>query len=111
MAKFYGKIGYATTAETKPGVWKPQITEYSYCGDVIENMSQYTPSQNSTNDNLNINVQISIVADQFANENFHKMRYVEFMGGLWEIKSVRPSHPRLLLTIGGVYNGKQATTA
>ena len=111
MAKFYGKIGYAVTEETKPGVWKPRITEYPYSGDVVQNISQYTPSTTSTNDNLNINVQISIVADQFANQNFHKMRYVEYMGGLWEIKSVKPNHPRLLLTMGGVYNGKQATTA
>ena len=111
MAKFYGKVGYVTTTETKPGVWKPQITEIPYSGDVIQNSSRYTPSNESTNDDLNVSVQISIIADPFANQNFHKMRYIEFMGGLWEITSVKPDRPRLLLTVGGVYNGKQTNTA
>lgn len=111
MAKFYGKIGYAVTTETKPGVWQPQITELEYSGDVIRNTSRWTPSNESTNDNLTLNNQISIIADPFANQNFHKMRYVEFMGGKWEITNVNVQYPRLVLTMGGVYNGKQATTA
>ena len=34
MAKFYGKIGYAETVETKPGVWRPKIIEKPYFGDL-----------------------------------------------------------------------------
>lgn len=108
MAKFYGKIGYAVTAETSPGVWKPTITELPYSGDTIKNTSRMVESSTSTNDDLILNNQISIIADPFANLNFHKMKYVEFMGGLWKITNVEPQRPRLLLTIGGVYNGKKA---
>lgn len=112
MAKFYGKVGYAITAETKPGVFMPQMTELEYSGDVIRNTSRWTSSNESTNDNLVLNNLISIIADPFANQNFHKMRYVEYMGSLWEITNVDASQrPRLVLTMGGVYNGKQATTA
>ena len=33
------------------------------------------------------------------------MRYVHWMGALWEVNSVEVLNPRLILTIGGVYNG------
>ena len=105
MAKFYGPIGYAETKETTPGVWTDTITERNYAGDVIRNTSRWSSSSTSTNDDLNINNQISIVSDPFANMNFHSMKYVEFMGTKWKITNVEPKYPRLILTIGGVYNG------
>lgn len=104
MAKFYGSIGYAEQKETNPGVWEEEITERSYFGDLIRN-ARRLESSNSINDDININNEISIVADQFAYQNFHKMRYVVFMGAKWKISNVEVQHPRLILTIGGVYNG------
>ena len=109
MAKFYGVVGYGETLETKPGVWTDRIVEREYSGDLIRNLtSKWSKSSDSTNDNLNINNQISIVADPFAYQNFHAMKYVEFMGTKWKIESVEVQYPRLILTVGGVYNGKQA---
>lgn len=108
MAKFYGPIGYATQAETVPGVWSEVITEREYAGDVIKNMSRIQGSEN-LNDNLTVDNRLSILADSFAYANFYSMRYVEWMGTLWKIKSVDVQRPRLLLTIGGVYNGKRPT--
>lgn len=107
MAKWYGKVGYAITEETKPGVWVEQITERSYYGDVIKNYRNLHAS-NQVNDNIDVSNEISILADPFAYNNFHSMRYVEFMGALWKISTVNVQHPRLILTIGGVYNGEQA---
>ncbi len=106
MAKFYGAIGYITTVETKPGVWEEQITERSYYGDVTRNTRRWSDSSN-LNDNLNIANTISIVADPFAYENFHSMKYVEFMGAKWKVSNVEVQYPRLILTVGGVYNGEQ----
>ena len=60
------------------------------------------------NDNVNIANQISIVADPFANQHFHNMRYVAYMGAKWKVTTVEVQRPRLILTIGGLYNGKQA---
>lgn len=105
MAKFYGNIGYAEMVETKPGVHKEQITERAYYGDLIRNTRQLQ-SSGQLNDNINVANEISIVADPFANQNFHSMRYVEFMGAKWKIAKVEVQHPRLILTIGGVYNGE-----
>lgn len=107
MAKFYGSVGYAETVETSPGVWMDQITERKYSGDIERNTSKWTTSSDSTNDDLNISNQISIIADPFAYQKFHSMKYIEFMGTRWKITSVEVKYPRLILTIGGVYNGQQ----
>lgn len=107
MAKFYGVIGYAVTRETKPGVWKEQITERTYFGDLTRN-TRKLQSTDQLNDNINVANEVSIVADPFANENFHSMKYIEFMGAKWKITSVEVQYPRLILTVGGVYNGEQA---
>ena len=106
MAKFYGPVGYAESVESRPGVWTDRIVVRNYSGNVIRNTSRWSNSQNGTNDDLNINNQISIVADPYARENFHKMKYVEFMGAKWKITNVDATQrPRLILTLGGVYNG------
>ena len=103
MAKFCGVIGYALTVETEPGIYKEQIIENQYFGDVIRN-SRRLQERSKVNDDINISNQISIIADPFANNNFHAMRYVEFMGAKWKITDVEVQYPRLLLTIGGLYN-------
>lgn len=103
MAKFYGAIGYAVTVETSPGVWDERITERTYYGDLIRDTRRLQSSE-TLNDNINIANEISIVADPFANENFYSMRYVVFRGAKWKISNVEVQYPRLILTIGGVYN-------
>jgi hypothetical protein len=103
MAKFYGEIGYFESVETKPGVWKDQITVRNYYGDVIKMISRVRSGEN-LNDNITVDNQISIVADPFAYEKFHAMRYVKWMGSLWKIASVEVQRPRLILTLGGIYH-------
>jgi hypothetical protein len=100
MAKFFGKIGYAVSKDVRPGVWDGEITEREYFGDLIRNTSRYQTSD-KLNDDINISNEISIVADPFAYQNFHAMRYVEFMGEKWKISSVEVQYPRLILTVGG----------
>lgn len=104
MAKFYGVIGYIKPVEVEPGVWEEQCVERSYYGDLIRNTSGFQ-SSGGVNDNINIANNISVVADPYANENFHYMRYVEFMGAKWKISNAEVQYPRIILTIGGVYNG------
>ena len=104
MARWYGKVGYATTVETVPGVHEEQITERSYYGDVNRNTRRLESSGN-LNDNVNVANEISIVSDAYAELNFHAMRYVEFMGARWKITNVQVQRPRLILQLGGVYNG------
>ena len=104
MAKWCGIIGYAEQVETTPGVWSEQITEHKYYGDVIRN-NRRLQSAGKLNDDINVGNEISIIADPFANNNFHSMRYVEFMGTKWKVATVDVQYPRLILSLGGVYNG------
>ena len=104
MAKFYGAIGYAIPAETKPGVWKDQITEKSYRGDFVLNQQRWQQSE-KVNDDLNLDNSISVVADVFAYSNLGFMRYVVMGGKKWKITSLAINRPRIVLQIGGLYNG------
>lgn len=103
MAKFYGKIGFFETVDKGNGIWKEDIVEKQYYGDLMRNISQ-NQSSNDVNDNININNSISIIADPYAEQNFQHMRYIEFMGAKWKITNVEVQYPRLILTVGGVYN-------
>ena len=104
MAKYCGMIGYAGLVEIEPGIWEDGITEREAIGDMLSN---YRSLENSgdINDNINIANKISIVADPYAINNFHSMRYATYMGAKWKIKNVEVNLPRLILTLGGVYNG------
>lgn len=104
MAKFYGVIGYVATTETEPGIWEEQLTERSYYGELVRNISKFQTS-GGVNDDVNVSNEISIVADPYAIQNFQSMRYVTFMGTKWKINSIEVKYPRLVLSIGGVYNG------
>lgn len=104
MAKFYGMIGYEITEETEPGIYEEKIVENAYIGDVIKN-SRRLQDAGKVNDDITVSNRISIIADPFANNNFHSMRYVEIMGAKWKITEVEVEYPRLILTIGGLYNG------
>lgn len=102
--KWFGAIGYANTVETKPGVWKDNIVEREYFGDMTRN-TRRLQSAEQLNDNIDISNEISIVSDPYANKNFHSMRYATYMGTKWKITSVEVQYPRLILSLGGVWNG------
>lgn len=103
MAKWFGKIGYAQTVETRPGIYEDKIVDREYFGDVIRN-TRRLQSSDQLNDDINISNEISIVADPFAYDNFHSIRYVEFMNSKWKVSNVDVQYPRLNLSLGGVYN-------
>ena len=104
MAKFYGNIGYAEQVEVRPGVWDEQIVERPYYGDLMRN-TNVNQSPTGVNPNINISNNISVVADLYATKNTQYMRYVEFMGAKWQITNIEIQYPRIILTVGGIYNG------
>lgn len=103
MGKWYGKIGFAVTEETRPGIYQEKITDYEYQGDVTRNPNSRYQNSGGVNDNINITQMISILADPFANQNFYNIRYIEYAGAKWKVESVEVRYPRLELTIGGLY--------
>lgn len=103
MAKWYGTIGYAETVEIAPGVWEDQITERNYYGDVVRNTRRLQPRGEHVIDDVEVSNAISIVADPYAISNFHSIRYATYMGVKWKISNVEVRHPRLELSLGGLY--------
>jgi hypothetical protein len=107
MAKFYGAIGFGESVETVPGVWEDLITEHKYYGDVVRNTLKVKEGEAINND-LSVGNSISIVANAYANEHFFAIRYIKWAGTLWTVSNVDVESPRLLLRLGGVYNGPKA---
>lgn len=101
--KWYGAIGFAEMTETSPGIYEEVITEHTYYGDVIRS-SRLLQNSGEINDNVNISNQISIIADAYAVNHIHTMRYIVFQNSKWKITNVEIQHPRLLMTVGGLYN-------
>jgi hypothetical protein len=110
MTRFSGKVGYGVTVETSPGVYEDQITEISYFGDVVRNSLKFREGE-SVNNDLSVSNSISIVADEYANGHFFNIRYVEWSGALWTVSEVEVQKPRILLRLGGVYNGPRPQTS
>jgi hypothetical protein len=105
MGKFCGPIGFIDSVETRPGVFVDTPVEHVYKGDVI-NRSFRIQNGISVNDTVTVSNQISIVADPYARNHFHSLKYVKWMCTAWEVTNVSEQYPRLLITIGGKYNGK-----
>lgn len=104
MARFYGEVGYGSSVETAPGVWEDVITERKYYGDVLRNTRKLDSGAQVNND-ISVGNSISIVSDDDAYGSFFNMRYIKWMGTLWIISEVEVQSPRLILRLGGVYNG------
>ena len=115
MARFYGSVGFALEAREGTGAYEgvvmdTQVIERNYLGDVTRNTRKWE-NGHDINDTLVINNQISILADAYAFEHFYATKYVRWMGACWKVTNVEVQRPRLILTIGDVYNGPKAEPA
>lgn len=105
MTKYKGHIGYSVQEEIRPGVWgQPFVRECMFYGDVIEPYIRHDQSDN-VNDDLKIANTISILVDPKSFKHASNMRYLEYMGSRWKITGFQTRYPRIILTLGGVYNG------
>lgn len=112
MAKYYGAIGYSLTKEepANSGIWVEKIEERFYYGDVLRNRRQ-NKQGDKINDDISISNEISIIADEYAYQNFFAIKYVTWMGTKWKVTDVEIQRPRLTLSIGGGYNGPSTGTS
>lgn len=111
MARYYGMVGFsAGSVETAPGVWVESIEERAYYGDVTRNNRRLQGGE-YLNDNVTVSNEISIVSDPYSLQNFHAIRYVQWMGTNWKVTSVEVQYPRLILSIGDEYHGPTPRSA
>lgn len=102
--KFYGPVGFVEIIEKRPGVKTTKPAEYNYSGDVLRRSIQYRNGE-SVNDAISPSHQISILADPYARDHLGAIRYVKWMGTAWKVSDISVQYPRLILTLGGAYNG------
>ena len=107
MSKFYGKIGYEELSETSPSVYTPTIVERCFSGQTERDYTRVSPQSNGVNDDISLSNEISFVADPYALNHFHTIRYVVWHGARWRVTGAEEKFPRINLTIGGVYNGPE----
>ena len=109
MAKWYGQIGFGETTEVERGIYKFVITEHPYYGD-LSSQRYSAATADQINDDVKMTNTLSIVADPYAMEHCGYMKYVVIHNCLWKVNSVEIQYPRLVIQIGGVYNGDTART-
>lgn len=104
--KWFGNVGFTIREpiEEDSDIYGDKIVKRPYYGELTRLNSQWKTSSHK-NDDIDINTEISIVSDPFAYDHFASIIYVEFMGVKWDVKTVTPQYPRLILAVGGEYNG------
>lgn len=109
--KFSGTVGFwIKDVETKPGVYEPKIVEKNYTGDIMSNSRRFQPVDNQLNENLKLVNRLSIISDLYMQKNWPSVKYVLWNGVRWNVSSVDVnSYPRIILELGGVYNGRTPT--
>ena len=106
MTRFSGVVGYGESVEDPPesGVWVDSVVEFTYQGDVVRN-TRTLDNGDTLNNDIAVGNSISIVADEYAAGHFFMIKYVMWQGVRWSVTSVEVREPRLILTLGRVYNG------
>lgn len=108
--RFYGKVAFCDdNVEGAPGVYTEHLLIRDYYGDVLSD-NRYWNQPETLNDDLTIKNRLSILADSYAFDHFGAMRYVEMFGQRWSISSVEIKRPRLIISLGGLYNGPSGTS-
>lgn len=110
MPKIIGCIGFANDVEIRPGVHADDISERRYVFELLRNTARFQTGA-QVNDDLTVANRISVIADSYIQDHIGIMRYVTFMGARWKISSIEVQYPRIILDLGGVYNGPTPDSA
>jgi hypothetical protein len=98
MARFAGFVGYVTQVESVPGVWSPVENPKYMRGDVIRQ------SSTSQNGDISLNHRVSLIGDSYTFNNYYNIKWVEIGSAKWSVTSVEIQRPRVIITLGGLWN-------
>lgn len=109
MTKFCGTIGIRKTVNKGSGIWVEDVDKRTVYGEVKSNTRRLENGE-SINDNVNVNNTFEIVGDEDIFERFYDIVYISWRGQNWKVSNIDFQPPRLILTIGGIYNGYEEGT-
>lgn len=104
MAKYAGLVGYVTHEEITPGVWSPVDNSKRMRGDIIR-QSSMNQNGDKVNSDITLAHRVSLIGDAYAFQYYHGIKWIEIDGQKWEVGSVEIQRPRIIVTLGGVWNG------
>lgn len=104
MARFAGLVGYVTQEEKVPGVWSPSENPRVMKGDIIRQSSS-VQNDNKVNSDISLGHRISLIGDAYAFDNYYNIKWIDVDGCKWETTSVEVQRPRIIVSLGGRYNG------
>ncbi len=104
MAKYAGLVCYVTQEEKVPGVWTPLENPVLMKGDIIRQSSNYQDN-GKINSDISLNHRVSLVGDAYAFDNYYNIKWIMLDGRKWEVTSVEIQRPRIIVSIGGLWNG------
>lgn len=92
--------------ETRPGVWKMQPVELPYRAKILTYNKDYDTGE-EVNDDLKLRNRYEIVMKDTALD-YQDMKYIIVKGKKWRVSALEFLAVRIIITLGGVYNGGQA---
>lgn len=104
MAKYSGLVGYVTQEEKKPGVWSSVENPKMMKGDIIRQSSS-SQNDNKVNSDISLSHRVSLIGDAYAFDNYYNIKWISIDGRKWEVPSIEIQRPRIIVTVGGLYNG------
>lgn len=105
MTRFSGLVGYVTQVQTAPGVWSQSEESFEMRGDII-NQGHSFQGDTKVNSDVSLNHRVSLMADDRLLNNYPNLKWVKMGAVKWKVQSVEIRRPRIIVTLGGVYNGK-----
>lgn len=100
--KWFGEIAFSNQELVDTDVWQDKPIVRQYYGDLNKNYKSDQLSD-SINRSVSVTNTLSVVADPFLLDSFHKILYVTFANQKWRVSSVEVSYPRLTLNFGSLY--------
>ena len=110
MPRFSGNVGFGLPSEVVDGVWQDGIREHTYKGS-IERTFLSNREADKVNDDISVSHQVRILADAYALENYHLIKYVNWAGTLYKVSTIEVHRPRLVLYLGGLYDGPRPSNS
>lgn len=105
MARYSGLVGYVTQEETVPGVWSPVENPRTMKGEIIR-QSSTNPDHGKINSDISLNHRVSLWGDAYAFDSYYAIKWIQIDGRKWEVTSVEIKRPRIIVTVGGLWNAQ-----